>query len=159
MSADSASSTSADDLQLSPDPTPSQPTSRKVAAALDLFKETVPTSEHDSSVTPASDTKLPESTITGHEEVSGAQFVKRTEWPDRENAAHRRDKSAAAQDRARTRERKGDTDQRRLTGHSLDKADLSRTPSRVRVPPAFVGMFFRHHLLNHVLIYHRFRSR
>lgn len=117
-----------------------------MAASLQLFKEIVPPPTGQPDVSSISDTllkseTLPDPSRSGCEEVSGAQFVKRTEWPDRENAATRRDKSAAAQDRARTRERKGDipqssasADGRRLTGSSVDNGDLSRTPSRVRVP-------------------------
>jgi hypothetical protein len=142
MSPSSDSSDSLEDVQLPPQPSTSQSTSRKVAASLDLFKVNVPPPATQPDGFPHPETLLQQDSHTdpdtqGHEEVSGAQFVKRAEWPDRETAASRRDKSTAAQDRARTRERKAEpgqsaepTEFRRLP---QDLGSISRTPSQARI--------------------------
>lgn len=147
MSSSSASSSSLEEPPLPP--TASQPTSRKVAASLQLFKETDspakalehspcvsdPHLQQDKRIAPSRDNS---------EEVSEAQFVKRAEWPDREGATIRRDKSIAAQ--ARTREAKPETSitsngERRLTGSSPEKADIPRTLSRGRALHAHGEIF------------------
>ncbi|KAF8211420.1 hypothetical protein K438DRAFT_1807272 [Mycena galopus ATCC 62051] len=68
---------------------------RKVAAALQLFKET----KEDTGGPVAGPSKRPD-------DVAEAkfQFVKRSEWPDREAAAVRRERSLTALRRVRTRE-------------------------------------------------------
>ena len=101
---------------------------RKVAATLQLFKET----------TGGEDLKLresiPEVSIGRHksgqshiiEDVPKAQyeFVKRSEWPDRETAAIRREKSTTGLSRVRTR----DSTTLALTG--VDDAEPSRGRER-----------------------------
>lgn len=86
---------------------------RKVAASLDLFKESsTPASEEPNPF----DFNRPLSAASRHrkgsshqqqlEDVGEAQFefVKRSDWPDREAAAVRREKSATALERVRTRD-------------------------------------------------------
>lgn len=86
--------------------------SRKVAASLDLFKEsaTTPSQEEDNPF----DAGRPVSSSSRHRSKSSQQlndvgepqfeFVKRSDWPDREAAAIRREKSTATLERVRTRE-------------------------------------------------------
>ncbi|KAH8106279.1 SAICAR synthase-like protein [Cristinia sonorae] len=83
---------------------------RKVAASLDLFKETA--------TTPASEEPSPFEYARSHsigtrkasfsqtQDVGEAQFefVKRSDWPDREAMVGKREKSTAALERVRTRE-------------------------------------------------------
>ena len=98
--------------------------SRKVAESLQLFKETTSTPTEELAQFPisqyashhikkrrASKSSLLESEIVD-EEGSGDndeaepeyEFVARSEWPDREAAALRREKSSTALERVRTRE-------------------------------------------------------
>lgn len=88
---------------------------RKVAASLDLFKETAPgpSQEKDED---AFDLPRPESSSSRRRgggppgtQVGEAQFefVKRSDWPDREAAAIRREKSTTGLDRVRTRDSTG----------------------------------------------------
>ncbi|KAF5388365.1 hypothetical protein D9615_000138 [Tricholomella constricta] len=110
----SASSTSSSSAPSSPETAPSHPPTagigRKVAATLQLFKETTgaeeakpgePSSRVEASVGPrrTGSTSQPA-------EVAEAQFefVKRSEWPDREAAAVRRQRSSTALERVRTRD-------------------------------------------------------
>ncbi|TFK74405.1 SAICAR synthase-like protein [Pluteus cervinus] len=73
---------------------------RKVAAKLQLFKETT-----DDSTTRDSLESTQPATLS-NQEVAEAQFefVKRSEWPDRETAALRRERSSTALERIKTRE-------------------------------------------------------
>ncbi|KAF8901656.1 hypothetical protein CPB84DRAFT_1679584 [Gymnopilus junonius] len=82
---------------------------RKVAETLQLFRETAGPSEEPSS----SDSSRGEIPLEGETSVSyqdvediaeAFEFVKRSEWPDRESAAVRRDRSMTMLDRVRTRE-------------------------------------------------------
>ncbi|KAI0370188.1 SAICAR synthase-like protein [Pilatotrama ljubarskyi] len=85
---------------------------RKVAASLDLFKETAPSPTIEKSEVEAFELPRPDSPRTKRrggvpvEEVGEAQFefVKRSDWPDREAAAVRREKSTTGLERVRTRE-------------------------------------------------------
>ncbi|KAF7789326.1 hypothetical protein EIP86_000270 [Pleurotus ostreatoroseus] len=85
---------------------------RKVAASLDLFKEsaTTPASEEPNPFDYGPSTSSASARKRGsshhHDDVGEAQyeFVKRSDWPDREAAAIRREKSTTALERVRTRE-------------------------------------------------------
>ncbi|KAF5369771.1 hypothetical protein D9758_001313 [Tetrapyrgos nigripes] len=91
---------------------------RKVAASLQLFKETTSEELPETSF-------IPESSSSGRRAVSSSaggvaeakfEFVKRSEWPDRETAILRRERSATTLQRARTRESNassGEADDRR----------------------------------------------
>ncbi|KAJ7276119.1 hypothetical protein B0H12DRAFT_3836 [Mycena haematopus] len=89
---------------------------RKVAAALQLFKET------------KEDTSSPASARAGSskrpDDVAEAkfQFVKRSEWPDREAAAVRRERSMTALRRVRTRES--------VLLDEADTAPVAKSPAR-----------------------------
>ncbi|KAJ7499205.1 hypothetical protein FB451DRAFT_1204612 [Mycena latifolia] len=74
-------------------------TGRKVAATLQLFKET---KEDSAGVAPGA--RAGSSKRTDDVAEAKFQFVKRSEWPDRETAAVRREKSMTALRRVRTRE-------------------------------------------------------
>ncbi|KAJ7774243.1 hypothetical protein DFH07DRAFT_123053 [Mycena maculata] len=99
----SSSSTSSSSSRSGHDRIPSQPSTagigRKVAATLQLFKET---KEDTGAVAPGPRTGSSKRT----DDVAEAKFkfVKRSEWPDRETAAVRREKSLTALRRVRTRE-------------------------------------------------------
>ncbi|KAI0091853.1 hypothetical protein BDY19DRAFT_885122 [Irpex rosettiformis] len=93
-------------------PSPSTGIGRKVAASLDLFKETIttPVSEESDAFEVAK--SIP---FSSHHASSSSrqldaaeepefEFVKRSEWPDREAAAVRREKSTTTLERVRTRE-------------------------------------------------------
>ncbi|KAI0796474.1 hypothetical protein C8Q75DRAFT_790661 [Abortiporus biennis] len=104
-SASSSSSSLSNPKRNAPGPS-SSAIGRKVAASLDLFKETAssPSKEESSSfVRPLSSASRRNG---GLEDMGQAQFefVKRSDWPDREAAAVRRDKSATTLERVRTRE-------------------------------------------------------
>lgn len=83
---------------------------RKVAATLQLFKETAGPSEEPSSGEPSSSREVLLGSRRGEpfhdvEDVAEAfEFVKRSEWPDRESAAVRREKSMSKLERVKTRE-------------------------------------------------------
>ncbi|KAG5637634.1 hypothetical protein H0H81_003915 [Sphagnurus paluster] len=92
---------------------------RKVAATLQLFKETTCVEDANAGETPScradSSTGPRRSGSTSQPaEVAEAQFefVKRSEWPDREAAAVRRERSSTALERVRTRDRSWDEDSR-----------------------------------------------
>ena len=73
---------------------------RKVAASLDLFKETteeLPRSEPSSRVDPLS-ARITEPFQVVEDVPEAFEFVKRSEWADRENAAIRRERSATTLD-------------------------------------------------------------
>lgn len=90
---------------------PSSTTGRKVAANLQLFKETAPdvveprrSLSRQPTLVPngpetATTSRQPLSPTEEEEEVRETQFVKRTAWPEREAAAVRRGKSAATSKR------------------------------------------------------------
>ncbi|KAK0491205.1 hypothetical protein IW261DRAFT_1436378 [Armillaria novae-zelandiae] len=107
------SSTSSSSISLTHDQTLPHASSsgigRKVAASLRLFKETdVHSDEPKSSDVPSKlDTgKRRAGSSSKPDNVSEAkfEFVKRAEWPDRETAALRRERSSTALQRVRTRE-------------------------------------------------------
>jgi inositol-hexakisphosphate 5-kinase len=107
----SSSSSSGNDISLPPNTSANAGIGRKVAATLQLFKETAGL--------PVDDLKLresskPEASAGRHKlgtshDVDGVpepqyEFVKRSEWPDRETAAIRREKSTTGLSRVRTRD-------------------------------------------------------
>ncbi|KAL0949877.1 hypothetical protein HGRIS_009910 [Hohenbuehelia grisea] len=85
---------------------------RKVAATLQLFRESARTDDSESD--DLSNFPLPESASSSRRAGSSSkpdkvaepqfQFVKRSDWPDREAAASRREKSTAGLERVRTRD-------------------------------------------------------
>ncbi|KAI0751479.1 hypothetical protein C8Q80DRAFT_1099945 [Daedaleopsis nitida] len=85
---------------------------RKVAASLELFKETAPSPSQEKDEVAAFEVPRPES--SGSKRRGGApvadvaqpqfEFVKRSDWPDREAAAIRRERSTTGLERVRTRE-------------------------------------------------------
>ncbi|KAK7470938.1 inositol polyphosphate kinase kcs1 [Stygiomarasmius scandens] len=81
---------------------------RKVAASLQLFKETSAPSEEPAETSlraeSSSNSRRAVSTSAGDVAEAKFEFVKRSEWPDRETAALRRERSATTLQRARTRE-------------------------------------------------------
>lgn len=84
---------------LPPPPPPPHHTGRKVAATLQLFKETA--SDEMMSTDPSDRTDTVDNELTEPQ----YQFVKRSEWPDRETAAGRREKSMSSfAERSRTRD-------------------------------------------------------
>ncbi|KAF8974655.1 hypothetical protein BDZ97DRAFT_1935453 [Flammula alnicola] len=105
----SSSSTPTDGEQV-PAPHPNAGMGRKVAATLQLFKETAGPSEEPASGEPSSSREALLGTrrvepFQDVEDVAEAfEFVKRSEWPDRESAAVRREKSMTTLERVRTRE-------------------------------------------------------
>ncbi|KAJ6516179.1 hypothetical protein C8R45DRAFT_234751 [Mycena sanguinolenta] len=102
-----------DRLQSNP---PNPGIGRKVAAALQLFKETKEDTSGPSSARAGSSKRT--------DDVAEAkfQFVKRSEWPDREAAAVRRERSMTALRRVRTRE-----------SVLLDEADAAKSPVRENI--------------------------
>lgn len=130
----STSSSSSSSLS-SPKNIPSQPSTagigRKVAATLQLFKETTP--EDIKTGEPSSRPEI----LTGTRKIGSTsqptgvaeaqfEFVKRSEWPDRETAAVRRERSSTTLERVRTRD-----------NTTVTREDESRVRERkpsVRVP-------------------------
>uniref|UniRef100_A0A8H8CLF8 Kinase n=1 Tax=Psilocybe cubensis TaxID=181762 RepID=A0A8H8CLF8_PSICU len=112
----SASSSSSSSSSVTPthgeDPPPHHATSgigRKVAATLQLFKETAPLDESPAGpLSSRSESSLASRRNHSFEDVEDVaeafEFVKRSEWPDREAAAVRRDKSMTTLERVRTRD-------------------------------------------------------
>ncbi|KAF9055054.1 SAICAR synthase-like protein [Hymenopellis radicata] len=92
------------------------PLGRKVAATLRLFKDS---------------TEAGPSSKSTENVAEKYEFVKRSEWPDRETAALRREKSSTALQRVRTRERDEGTDggsstsSRKQSGRDMKLADLA----------------------------------
>ncbi|KAL6298743.1 hypothetical protein BKA93DRAFT_820220 [Sparassis latifolia] len=84
-------------------PSSSAVPSSSTAASLDLFKETAVTPSEDEH---PYDHPRPVSASSKRRDVAEAQFefVKRSDWPDREAAAIRRDKSMTGLERVRTRD-------------------------------------------------------
>ena len=111
-SASSSSSTSSSPSPIRSTHLPSSSTmGRKVAASLDLFKETATTPSADEPdsfnfIRPLSSSSKRKGTTAHVHDVAQAQFefVKRSDWPDREAAAIRRERSTTALERVRTRE-------------------------------------------------------
>lgn len=113
-SSSASSSSSGNSPKWTAHPPASAGIGRKVAASLDLFKETAstPTTEEPDPF----DISKPVPLTTRHRNNSSRQlddveapefeFVKRSDWPDREAAAVRREKSTTALERVRTRDRK-----------------------------------------------------
>jgi inositol-hexakisphosphate kinase len=111
----STCSSSSSSSPTSPELVPSQPSAgigRKVAATLQLFKETAGAPEE---AKPGEPSTRPETSASGirrtgsfsqPEDVAEAQFefVKRSEWPEREAAAVRRERSSTNLERVKTRE-------------------------------------------------------
>ena len=98
---------------------------RKVAASLQLFKESTPRSPSEENITnfPKTDKLLGKrrpSSSHKNENISEAkyEFVKRTDWPDPETAAMRRERSSTALERIRTRES--------ISSHSVKDQESSR---------------------------------
>ncbi|CAL1701646.1 unnamed protein product [Somion occarium] len=110
----SASSSSSSSSPKRTAPPQSAGIGRKVAASLDLFKESVstPSKEEQSPfeyVRPLSSSSKRKAGASHVEAVAEPQFefVKRSDWPDREVAAVRRERSATTLERVRTRESTG----------------------------------------------------
>lgn len=93
-------------------PSTSSGIGRKVAASLDLFKESATTPNQEEanpfecgrSVSAVSRHRAGSSQQANHVAEPQFEFVKRSDWPDREAAAIRREKSTTALERVRTRE-------------------------------------------------------
>ena len=104
----SSSSSSATQLHV---PSSTSATGRKVAANLQLFRETTPDvsilsqTDRSRSRPPTSKQETPQIASPNEgEEVGETRFVRRTAWPDREAAAIRRGKSTISLKRAKTRD-------------------------------------------------------
>lgn len=104
----SSSSSSSTPLHV---PSSTSATGRKVAANLQLFKETAPDvsnlsqADRSRSRPPTSKQETPQiASPKEGEEVGETRFVRRTAWPDREAAAIRRGKSTISLKRAKTRD-------------------------------------------------------
>lgn len=110
ISSSSSSTSTPTDGENTLSPHPSAGIGRKVAATLQLFKETAGPSEEPSSGEPSSSRDALLGSRRGEpfhdvEDVAEAfEFVKRSEWPDRESAAVRREKSMSKLERVKTRE-------------------------------------------------------
>ncbi|KXN87934.1 hypothetical protein AN958_07944 [Leucoagaricus sp. SymC.cos] len=103
----SSSSTSIIHMRETPH-TPGTGMGRKVAAKLQLFKESVGSTEDSLSAEPSrsqssGSRRIGSSQIGDDEEIAEAQFkfVKRSEWPDREAAAIRRERSMTTLERVK----------------------------------------------------------
>jgi inositol-hexakisphosphate kinase len=98
----SLSSDASSDLSSGPDLTPHLPHSagmgRKVAASLQLFKETSGRDDDEHSDAPQDihfPPTVPGAALSDNVAEAQFQFVKRSDWPDRETVASRRQKSAS----------------------------------------------------------------
>jgi hypothetical protein len=111
---------------------------RKVAAKLQLFKETAGPSE-DPSGEP-SDVTLGNRGVEPFQEVEDVaeafEFVKRSEWPARETAATRRERSMTLLERSKTRD-----------GSINDQVELGRDLSLRETPPFDVAQWRRDHAI------------
>ncbi|KAF8631253.1 hypothetical protein AX15_002580 [Amanita polypyramis BW_CC] len=137
-SSSSASSTP----ELNSHPPHSAGIGRKVAASLQLFKETSGRDE-DGLPQDAQDLSFPhdapESSLSDDMAEARFQFVKRSDWPDRECVASRRQKSSSVLDRLASPESRNDGDVRRerrfsYVGSSPDDVSLLRTNSNAVWP-------------------------
>jgi inositol-hexakisphosphate 5-kinase len=110
---------------------------RKVAATLQLFKETSGPSEDLSSGEP-SEVTLGNRRVEPFQEVEDVaeafEFVKRSEWPARETAATRRERSMTLLERNKTRD-----------SSINDQVELERTLSLREIPPFDVAQWRRDH--------------
>ncbi|KAF5365028.1 hypothetical protein D9757_011450 [Collybiopsis confluens] len=145
----SSSSTSSSSSDTTPEallpPSTSSGIGRKVAATLQLFKETADDDSPDPNQ-PTPDHHHRSASLGNGADVAQAkfEFVKRSEWPDREAAVIRREKSAVTLHRARTREsaeedrRKSSSDfsqwHREVTGMWDDSIDRGRRRERAEDP-------------------------
>ncbi|KAH8830655.1 SAICAR synthase-like protein [Flagelloscypha sp. PMI_526] len=101
---------------------------RKVAATLNLFKETTTSGvpqDQDTGQSSRSES-LPSGIASSHTDPGKLPepefaFVKRSEWPDREAAAIRREKSSNALKRARTRDSSTNASEEDVLSHSLKR--------------------------------------
>jgi len=102
-STESSSSSGSD-----PQQTPQHGMGRKVAASLDLFRETSSSADEleNSSIPRVTSTKRRVSSKHHPQTTAEPEFAffKRSEWPDRESAAARREQSGGTRERARTRD-------------------------------------------------------
>ena len=110
---------------------------RKVAATLQLFKETSGPSEDPSSGDP-SEVTLGNRRVEPFQEVEDVaeafEFVKRSEWPARETAATRRERSMTLLERTKTRD-----------SSINDQVELERKSSLRESPPYDVTQWRRDH--------------
>ena len=110
---------------------------RKVAATLQLFKETSGPSEDPSSGDP-SEVTLGNRRVEPFQEVEDVaeafEFVKRSEWPARETAATRRERSMTLLERTKTRD-----------SSINDQVELERKSSLLESPPYDVTQWRRDH--------------
>ena len=110
---------------------------RKVAATLQLFKETSGPSEDPSSGEP-SEVTLGHRRVEPFQEVEDVaeafEFVKRSEWPARETAATRRERSMTLLGRTKTRD-----------SSNNDQIELERKLSLREPPPYDVAQWRRDH--------------
>ncbi|KAF9475927.1 SAICAR synthase-like protein [Pholiota conissans] len=129
ISSSDSSSSSPTDGDSVPAPHPNSGMGRKVAATLQLFKETSGPPEEQvngepsSSRTEALGARRVEPFRDVEDVAEAFEFVKRSEWPDRESAAVRRERSMTTLERVRTRESVG-SDQ-----EPLGRKFLVREPS------------------------------
>ena len=110
---------------------------RKVAATLQLFKETSGPSEDPSSGEP-SEVTLGHRRVEPFQEVEDVaeafEFVKRSEWPARETAATKRERSMTLLGRTKTRD-----------SSNNDQVELERKLSLREFPPYDVAQWRRDH--------------
>lgn len=110
---------------------------RKVAATLQLFKETSGPSEDPSSGEP-SEVTLGSRRVEPFQEVEDVaeafEFVKRSEWPARETAATRRERSMTLLERTKTRD-----------SSINDQVEVERKPSLRESPPYDMAQWRRDH--------------
>lgn len=152
----SASSSSSSSAPSSPETAPQPPTAgigRKVAATLQLFKETTSGEETkpSDSLGRAESSAGPRRSGSMSQPVDVAEaqfeFVKRSEWPDREAAAVRRERTRdnAREDESRTKERRSATREPSMSDLSQRRKDaITRLESgrgrrRQRTSEEFIG--------------------
>ena len=149
----SNSSVSSSTLTSTPPHLPStiSATGRKVAANLQLFKETTPDlsrlphTDRSLSRPPATKQETPQIASPNEgEEVGETRFVRRTAWPDREAAAIRRGKSTLSLKRVKTR----DSDAH-LSSHDADTIlePVPDPPLRSQRAPSIHGDLIHHSVL------------
>ncbi|KAG5728723.1 hypothetical protein E4T56_gene18637 [Termitomyces sp. T112] len=134
----SSASSSSSSTMSSPDDTPLPPPTagkgRKVAASLQLFKETTGSDESKPGdrANECSVGSRRQGGTSQPAQVAEAQFefVKRSDWPDREAAAVRRERSSTALERVRTRDSTREDDmrskERKLSTRDSSASDLSQ---------------------------------
>ncbi|KAJ3904277.1 hypothetical protein F5879DRAFT_81718 [Lentinula edodes] len=126
-SSSSSSSTSAPAVPLPTHPSTSG-IGRKVAATLQLFKETEDDSQTND-VQPSTDHHERSASLGNGGDVAEAkfEFVKRSEWPDREAVVLRREKSTVTLHRVRTRESLASSDHKQQEDKKAQERKLSVT--------------------------------